>query len=813
MRGYLSFISRAILLAVTGSVMGCSGGGGGTTTPTLTATTTSLALSSSSVNAGASVTLTATVNASSGAVAAGSVTFYDGTTSLNTTALNSSGQAAWSTASLAAGTHSLTASYGGTASYAASTSGAKSLTVTAPTLQSTLALTASTAASRQGLPVELIATVAAASGSGSALPTGTVTFANGSTSLGTASVDSTGFANFTSTKMPVGSDSITATYSGDATYGSSTAAPVSVSISSSAASTFTNPLTLNATSNIKAVSCADPAIYKLQNNGVDTWYLYCTSDALYAGDPDTHLLNVFQSSDLVNYSYVGNGLSALPSWGNISADTPWAPAIKYIGGKYLLYYAAPATTLAGGANAIGVAISSTPAGPFADSGTAVIEPELAPTSCCSGYRSTIDPDEIQDASGQRYILYGSFNGGLWVRTLSADGLTSDPASEVRVAADSRYEGGNWWYHGGYYYLFASSTNCCNGPLSGYGVFVGRATTPMGPYLDAQGIDMAASNPGGTPVIAMNGNNVVGPGGNVIFTDEAGQDYMLYHGILLSSPYYSGDVGYTARPAFIDALDWVNGWPVVRGGFGPSDADAPQPIPAAQPAATNSYTAAFSTQDAPRTLITALSDDFTETTLAPQWSFLNSTPNYTLTGSAYQVQSVGYDTVGNMPSVPLLAESAPVGDYMVETEVDFNIPVTGDGPDYPSAGMLIVPVTGKTPDPNNFIRVDLYNNNDTRQVELIKVQTATAAGYPTFGSTNQGPPALSTVVTVRMRLVKRNVNGEEHYTAYSSNDGGVTWSQSGTWTHSLGNSADICLYAGNTAGYAANFHYVHVSTLQ
>jgi arabinan endo-1,5-alpha-L-arabinosidase len=161
----------------------------------------------------------------------------------------------------------------------------------------------------------------------------------------------------------------------------------------------------------------------------------------------------------------------------------------------------------------------------------------------------------------------------------------------------------------------------------------------------------------------------------------------------------------------------------------------------------------------------------------------------------------------------LAETAPQGDYMAETEVSLNIPVAGAGPDYPSAGLLIVPVTGSTPDPNNFVRADLYNNNDTRQVEFIKVQTAAAPGYPTFGATSLGAPALSTVATVRMRIVKRNVNGEEHYTAYSSNDGGVSWTQSGTWVHALGSSAAICLYAGNTAGYTADFHYIHVSTVK
>ena len=68
----------------------------------------------------------------------------------------------------------------------------------------------------------------------------------------------------------------------------------------------------------------------------------------------------------------------------------------------------------------------------------------------------------------------------------------------------------------------------------------------------------------------------------------------------------------------------------------------------------------------------------------------------------------------------------------------------------------------------------------RQVEFIKALTP-QAGYPSWGATNVGPPAITTDVNVWMRIVKRNVDGEKHYTAYSSNDG-VTWTHSGTWIH-------------------------------
>lgn len=752
------------------------------------------------------MTLTATVSSAAGAVSSGSVSFYDGATSLASATLNSLGQASWSSSALTAGAHNLTASYGGNSSFAASSSTVQKLTVTQPAQPSMVTLLLSSAATLQGLPVELVATVTAASGPTTTLPTGTVSFANRSTAIGTATLDATGVAIFTSTLLPVGNDSMTAAYSGDSNYQGAQSGAQTVAVTAPAGTTYTNPLTLNANSSTHAVSCADPAIFKTQSGGVDTWYLYCTSDALYAGDPSPHYINIFQSSDLVNWTYDGNAFAGLPSWANVSGANLWAPAIKYFNNQYYLYYAASKTSLAGNGSAIGVGTSTNPAGPFTDSGTPVVEPEPA-TNCCSGaYRSTIDPDEIQDTSGQRYILFGSFTGGLYVRKLSADGLTSDKSSEQQVAVDNRYEGGNWWLHGGYYYLFASSTNCCNGPLSGYGVFIGRSTTPMGPYLDAQGISMLATNPGGTPVIRMNGDGVLGPGGNVVFTDESGQDYILYHGILASSPYYAGNVGYTARPGFIDAIDWINGWPVARGGYGPSDTNAPQPVPAAQPGSANQYSTVIAVPDAARSAIAATSDDFTEAALSPQWSFLHGTPSYSLGSSGYQVSSVAYDPIGSMANVPLLAEPAPPGDYMVETKVDLNLPTSGVGPDFAQAGLLIYG------DDSNFIRADVYNNNDTRQVEFIKAETAQQAGYPTWGATNLGVAAINTQVTVWLRIVRRNVDGAEHYTAYSSDDG-ATWIEGGTWVHTLGNSEKICLYAGNRSGYTATFHYVHVSTLQ
>src|SRR5262249_46064912 len=69
---------------------------------------------------GQTVTLTATVTSAAG-VPTGTVTFRDGATVLNTATLVN-GSATFQTAALAAGSHPLTATYNGSAAFAASTS-------------------------------------------------------------------------------------------------------------------------------------------------------------------------------------------------------------------------------------------------------------------------------------------------------------------------------------------------------------------------------------------------------------------------------------------------------------------------------------------------------------------------------------------------------------------------------------------------------------------------------------------------------------------------------------------------------------------
>lgn len=133
------------------------------------ATVTTLASNANPAAAGQSVTFTAKVTATGqGPVPGGTVTFLDGSTQLGAAALNSAGVASLSTALLAAGSHAISASYGGNATAAASTSSALTETVAASsaTGQNPFSLTvAGSPMVTIGSAVNLLVTVAPRQGS------------------------------------------------------------------------------------------------------------------------------------------------------------------------------------------------------------------------------------------------------------------------------------------------------------------------------------------------------------------------------------------------------------------------------------------------------------------------------------------------------------------------------------------------------------------------------------------------------------------------------------------------------------------------
>ncbi|MFC6647139.1 Ig-like domain repeat protein [Granulicella cerasi] len=230
----------ALRIFGAGALITVAGCGDGTNTTasgaTKTSTATSLGVSSTSVTIGTSVTLTAMVAPSA---ATGSVTFYNGSTSLGSVTI-SSGVAALTTSFSSAQTVSLTAVYTGDSNYSTSTSSAVTLTIiaaTVGTIATIIALSTSTTQTTVGTSVTLTARVT------STAATGTVTFYNGTTSIGTGTLSS-GNATITTSFSSAGTESITAVYAGDTTYAGSTSSAVSIAVTTtttSSCSTTTIP--------------------------------------------------------------------------------------------------------------------------------------------------------------------------------------------------------------------------------------------------------------------------------------------------------------------------------------------------------------------------------------------------------------------------------------------------------------------------------------------------------------------------------------------------------------------------------------------
>jgi Bacterial Ig-like domain (group 3) len=197
-------------------------------------TTTTLAASPSSTTYGQSVTFTATIGVvSPGAgTPTGSVEFFDGTTPIGTIPLSGS-TAAVSTAALTAGTHSITAQYLGDGNFSSSTSFPATLPVRMASTTTNLSSSAST--SVFGQSVTFTATIGVVA-PGAGVPTGSVTFKDGSTTLGSATLGGTGTASFTTSSLSVGSHSIEVSYGGDADSKASTSAILKQSVRASSSS-------------------------------------------------------------------------------------------------------------------------------------------------------------------------------------------------------------------------------------------------------------------------------------------------------------------------------------------------------------------------------------------------------------------------------------------------------------------------------------------------------------------------------------------------------------------------------------------------
>ena len=302
--------------------------------------------------------------------------------------------------------------------------------------------------------------------------------------------------------------------------------------------TYTNPI-------ITFSSAADPTVIRTDEG----FYLYATQT-------NSYWIPIYFSKDLVNWEFKRSAFrnatkpkpDVLPGGGAF-----WAPEIRYINGKYVLYFSW-AKWGDGSISYTAVATSDSPVGDFLNAKPLLITDDFG-SNCIDQF--------YYEEDKKKYMFVGSFNG-IYVTELTDDGLSvkrgadGKPVLKKQVCGRA-FEGTNIYKKGKYYYLFASINNCCpnNGMDSKYKVVVGRSENLLGPYVDRKGKDMLDNS--WELVLEGDGETFFGPGHNsIIIPDDAGTDWMIYHSYVKEN----GTVG--GRLGMLDRIVWsADGWPTIK----------------------------------------------------------------------------------------------------------------------------------------------------------------------------------------------------------------------------------------------------------
>lgn len=269
-------------------------------------------------------------------------------------------------------------------------------------------------------------------------------------------------------------------------------------------------------------------------------------------DDKERLVPILRSTDLVEWTDVGDAFESMPEW---KADSSlWAPNITRQNGQYYLYYSYSVW----GSNqnpGIGLAIASDPSGPFEDQGALFREEDLGMTNCIDPFYHVVD--------GTPYMVWGSWFGIHGVE-LTEDGQDYVEGTTFHLAGDRR-EGPLIVERDGYYYLFYATGHCCDGLDSTYRVETGRSESFTGPYVNQNGTDLRTLNEHNSGVAILKGSErFVGPGHGTALRDDNDDWWFLYHA------YDTEDGGYVdgtwRRTLMLDPISWdEDGWPIIADG--------------------------------------------------------------------------------------------------------------------------------------------------------------------------------------------------------------------------------------------------------
>ena len=304
----------------------------------------------------------------------------------------------------------------------------------------------------------------------------------------------------------------------------------------------------------------DPSIIKEGD-----WFYCYNTDVAYGFAPRIGIM-VRRSKDLVDWQYVGWAFSALPSLAaqyiTSNGATPvqglWAPYIMKVGQEFRLYYSLAASS--GRTSCIGLATSASPEGPWTDKGLVVTSMNSGPGT------NAIDPSVVVTPNGEHWMLYGSSWDGLFELQLNATtGLALTPGErgvrKVRRGTTGGMTNGNleapeiiYNAQKGMYYLFVAY----DWLATKYNVRVYRSTSPNGPFLDYNGVNVDNQ--------ADNGPMILAP---YKFSDHQGWQGVSHCSVFENNgQYFMAHQGRPSiNPAFmvlhVRKIFWTaDGWPIV-----------------------------------------------------------------------------------------------------------------------------------------------------------------------------------------------------------------------------------------------------------
>lgn len=252
-----------------------------------------------------------------------------------------------------------------------------------------------------------------------------------------------------------------------------------------------------------------------------------TTDYLYTGaagfDPPNIPVRTFR-----NLEHLGPEVDAMPVLPPWTSGWTWAPDVRFVDGRYVMWFAAPASrdTLDTGESAkcIGVAVADSPLGPF--------HPGSRPVIC--GKWGAIDPRTFMAPDGQLWLYWKADNNAgwgptqnpdapgaettvLWAQRLAPDGTTLVGPRHELLAADRSWEhklieAPDMVYANGRYYLFFSANPSYQ---DGDGIGVAICDGPAGPCNEPYRGPLLGSDTLG-----------LGPGEESLFTQD-GATWVLY----------------------------------------------------------------------------------------------------------------------------------------------------------------------------------------------------------------------------------------------------------------------------------------------